>query len=53
MLPGFPPLPLRIRFATPNERLTGAIRMKIQVSDFERHEFSASRERRLERQKVP
>src|SRR6266849_3551482 len=40
-----PPLSIRIRLPPPNERLPGAVRMKIQVSDLQRHELPPPRER--------
>lgn len=46
-LPGeirHPALPFRIRLSTPNELLSRAIRMEIDMPDLERHELAAPRE---------
>jgi hypothetical protein len=38
---GDPRLPFGIRLPAPNQRLAGAVRMQIQVSNVERHQFAA------------
>ncbi len=38
------PLSLRVRLAAPDQRLAGAVRMEINVSDLERHKLAATGE---------
>jgi hypothetical protein len=40
-----PPLPHRIRLSAPNDRLPRPIRMKIKISNLQRHEISSSSQR--------